>query len=378
MKIVTNLPIARVEGISNTLLPFVRYLNKTQASKISLVGINVVPSDKPLCTFSKKIYENFKLTSVAYKLPSIYDVVRKASNINDVQSSYGVLIDECKKILESEKPDLILINGTYFVPWCLYLASQVFNIPTILHYHGVLTKETEHWRDPGKEMFQVMEKQFDNKKLYYIFPSELCKRVVEEEVYGHTIDKSYVLPNPVPSHFFEVKSKGSDKKVGIVSRWSRVKNPGFSQKLAKYNKKHGNLFSINIVTDLKNDCKTKTDLSPLVKFRKPMANEQLSGFYNEMGIILSPSHFETYGNVPQEAIAANTPALVSSNMGVAETFKKIGLQDWVVDFSSTRNIYKKIREISKEEVDPKARRLLKEEYSTGKIHQKMLRILSST
>jgi len=56
-----------------------------------------------------------------------------------------------------------------------------------------------------------------------------------------------------------------------------------------------------------------------------MPQRELSYFVkNKVDVIISPSKFETFGNVPLETILfsnGKTPALISENMGVAEVYK---------------------------------------------------------
>jgi glycosyltransferase involved in cell wall biosynthesis len=96
-----------------------------------------------------------------------------------------------------------------------------------------------------------------------------------------------------------------------------------------------------------------------------------------MGIVISPSHFETYGNVAKEALATGTPAIVSPNMGVSETFNKLGLNDWVVDFNSVKSVYNKIENIIGEPVSEKTREKMKKLYIPPKIFSEIVSILNN-
>ena len=93
-----------------------------------------------------------------------------------------------------------------------------------------------------------------------------------------------------------------------------------------------------------------------------------------MGMVLCPSHFETYGNVPQEAVASGTPAFVSSNMGVSETFRKVGLDNLIIDFHSVKAVYDKVKQMSTSRIENITREEIKQEVSTDSIHTKLLSI----
>lgn len=374
MKILTNIRFNRVAGIAQSLSSFINFVESKKNSKIKIVGVDVSGAVGP-----KRFSEgSFSLISSKPESPSIVDTIKSSSHIADIQKNYEQVIEAYRNAIIQESPDVILINGTYYLPWCLLQASKEFSIPTILHYHGSITKETEHWKQEAhRRLFREMERQFDLPNLFYIFPSNLTKAVVETDVFRHPIDKFSVLPNPVPSHFFTKKPRGKRKRIGIVGRWTRIKNPNFIGRLARYNDKHGSEYDLNIVSDLQNNSNPHKQLARYATFKRPMNNERLSQFYSSMGIVISPSYFETYGNVAKEALASGVPALVSSQMGVAETFRELGLDDWITDFRSVRNVYSKIREVSGQEVPDSVRSLLQEKHGSNYIHSKMLNILKS-
>lgn len=377
MKILTNVQTNPLGGIGQTFSNFVNYVESNSKKKVKIVGVEIC-GEPNACEggIYKEDKKNFELLKVNKKCKVFADVLKDSESVEDIKNSYQELIDTYKEVIKKEKPDVILVNGTYFVPWCLFMAgSNKNNQSMVLHYHGILTKETEHMDEKPRKLVNEMEKTFDNDRLFYVFPSELAKETVENEVFGHKICQGAVLPNPVPEHFFDIKKGGSAKNVGLVSRWSNIKNPNFVKKLVRYNHKRGDLFRINVVTDTKKAKNDVGDLYNFVKLIKPMNNQRLAKFYGNMGVVLSPSFFETYGNVAQEAVACGTPALVSSNMGVAETFKKLGLKDWVVDFRSTAQVYKKVGEINRQEVSGKVRDRMKQVFTPDKINGKLLNIL---
>jgi glycosyltransferase involved in cell wall biosynthesis len=222
-----------------------------------------------------------------------------------------------------------------------------------------------------------MERSFDKKNIFYIFPSKITKSVVEKEVFMHKIRKSIIIPNPVSDHFFHEEKKIENKNIGIVSRWAGVKNVRFCEELAQYNRKNGDKFIVNIITDLDKNGKLYKKLSKIVKFHKPKNNKRLASFYRNMGVVISPSHFETYGNVAKESIASGTPAMVNINMGVSETFNDLGLQDWVIDFGSVKVVYDKIDSVMGQTVNCDIKEKMKELYTPNKIFNQIISVLNS-
>ena len=317
MKILTNVRNSKVSGISQTLNSFLNFIENRKKKNTKIVGVDI--SEGRLGRTKTKEGQ-FSLISSALDIPQIGKAVFDSQNLEDLRHIYRGAIEQYKIAIKEEKPDIVLINGTYYLPWCLYLASKEVGATTVLHYHGSISKETEHWLEKPRKIFQEMEKSFDSKDLFYIFPSELTKQVVENEVFGHSVKKCSILPNAVPLHFFEQKVNRCKKNIGIICRWAKVKNIDFFNELAKYNRKKGGQYIINVITDLKKNAKRGRAVGGMVKFRRPVDSNEMGKFYSKMGMVLSPSVFETYGNVPQEAIASGVPALVSSNMGVAGIF----------------------------------------------------------
>jgi glycosyltransferase involved in cell wall biosynthesis len=95
-----------------------------------------------------------------------------------------------------------------------------------------------------------------------------------------------------------------------------------------------------------------------------------------MGVVISPSHFETYGNVAKESIASGTPAMVSLNMGVSETFDNLGLNDWVINFDSVKSVYDKIENVMGETVHKDVKAKMKELYTPHIIFSQITSILT--
>jgi len=380
IKILTNIRFAQTAGIAQVVFAFMKFIAVGKSKNIEIVAVNIINSKKE--TYRKVTKQNTSTISVGIKVPKIAKVIDKAKTLSYVEKKYEKIIQSYQKAIQKEKPNVVLINGTYFMPWCLLVASEREGIPAVLHYHGVLAKETQTWKKHQRKIFLEMERRFDKENIFYIFPSEITKNIVENEVFCHKVKRYSVLPNPVLDHFFANPIGYSDKietkNIGIVSRWTRVKNVHFCEKLAKYNHKKGGKFSINIITDLDTKKRNYKNLAKIVKFHKPTKNnKKLASFYRNMGVVISPSHFETYGNVAKEALASGTPAIVNSNMGVSETFNKLGLADWIIDFKSVKLVYNKIENIIGGKVSNEVRKEIKDNYKPCKIFNEIVSILGN-
>ena len=376
MKILTNIQSVQVGGITQALASFKEFLSNQNDQKVEIIGIDVLRKYTKGSSLlsSRKVTGPFTIITQELECEKIQPLLETLTSLKEVQKKYQHIVEYYRKVISEEKPDLIVINGTYFIPWCLYLAARETRVPLILHYHGILTKETETWTPHARKIMKEMEQTFDNKRLYYIFPSLLSKKVVEEEVFGHSIAQSAILPNSIQDHYFDISTKGSARNIGVVGRWSPVKNPEFIKKFVKYNEKMGGYFNITIVTDTSLMKEKDKKASQFAKVLSPMDATKLAKFYGRMGMVLCPSHFETYGNVPQEAVASGTPAFVSSNMGVSETFRKVGLDNLIIDFHSVKAVYDKVKQMSTSRIENITREEIKQEVSTDSIHTKLLSI----
>lgn len=380
MKILTNIQTSQLGGIGQTLQNLILYLEKNNPSDIKIVGVEV--TSEPNCSSKGINYHQvsnsvLKMISIGVKTPYFGDLIQKVSNVKEIKETYAELIDAYIDIIKREKPDLILINGTYFVPWSLFQAGSTLKVPMVLHYHGILSKETAHYDASLQKIILEMERTFDNDNLLYVFPSKLAKTTVENEVFGHKISKTAIIPNSIPDHFFNIEKTGLAKNVAFVGRWSAIKNPQFIKKIINFDRKEKGEHSFNIVSDIEKMKKDSMSNLSYIKLYDPMSSRKLAKFYEKMGIIISPSLFETYGNVAQESIASGTPALISSNMGVSETFRDLGLSDYIVNFKSTQDVYNKIINFSGQPISDKVRKKLKRNLTPQVVNKRLLKALRS-
>jgi glycosyltransferase involved in cell wall biosynthesis len=367
-----------VAGIAQYVSGLIQH-NEVSKS-LDIYGIDILRPDEPHLSLPHSIrHTHFKLLRDVVDYPPLGTVNQLSQgDITVLRKSFEGIISAYAKAIRRVKPDIILVNGTYFLPWCLLQAALDYGKASVcVHYHGVLTKEVAHWpNDVDRTLMLKMERGFDREDIFYIFPSKLCKRIVEREVFGHPITRSAILPNPVAPEFFKnAPRKSGNGGIGVVSRWSKIKNIDFVVSVAKRNARSPRPMDINIVSDLQSPADTRP-FSGLMRFKKPMDNAKLARFYGRQGVIVSPSMFETYGNVAQEALATGTPALVSAQMGVSETFRKLGLSDWIVDFNSPARTLKKAKTVSMSRVPRAAIETLRTEYSTEKIFTQYAKILA--
>jgi len=275
------------------------------------------------------------------------NIYRASGSINDLLNHFEPLIEGMRKIILEESADVVLLGGTYYVPWCLLQAARSTAKPVVLCYAGILSKEIAHLPDNIQSVLREMEQDFFDRSIFYIFPSGLTRKTVEC-IFGQKITNFEVVFNGVPEEFLGYRENVNrpEVQVAFIGRFTSVKNPEFLLELAESLKQMGKQMDIRMVTRAEEN-------NPLVKQLRargvvilpPMDTSSLGDFYRKTGVVISPSVFETYGNVPLEAVSSGTPALVSRNMGVSEVFNILGLSDLITDFSDVRAVIEKMEQM---------------------------------
>lgn len=353
MKIATNISISPIGGIARRVKEMQRKMNNGNG-KYQLITIEINPRER-----SVKEYMNTKI----YKVPLPDSVMAKTiyrglNSVEDLLNRFEPTIQEIEKILEKEKVNVILSEGTYYAPWCLYKASRRIGSPLVVLYAGILKYETNHYPEDIKKIMIDMEKEFIDPELMYLFPSNLTKSAVEKE-YGK-LQRAKVVPNGISEEFFQLEPKNDFHGIGFVGRSSKIKNPEYLLRLKDELKRQRMKMNIYMVSDIKRKNNLKKKLSKArIKILSAMGTQSLRDFYRKMSLIISPSFFESFGNVPIESIATGTPALINNNMGVAEIFKKHNLFHYILNFEDMHDVVSKIHEFKNQRVSKEIRESLR-------------------
>ena len=393
MKILTSIHFHKIAGITHYVLSLADYIKATyEKEEVELIGVDITRADggreKSLVNISGE--KNWKLYSISIPFENIGDLAKAAGNLGEFESSMESVILEYEKVIAAEKPDIILLSGTYHLVWCLYIAAVRARAKKIvLHYHGVISREVEKYEERARNIYREMEKSYLDDSVFYIFPSNIAREAAEKEVFGRPLKKCKILPNPVPLYFFKNTSKigelancplpelagRSGINAGFVMRWTHEKNPRFIARLAKFNSSAGGKLNICAVASLNPRSRIYAKLKKDIKFVAPMLNKELARFYRMMDVVICPSHFETYGNIAMEAVACGTPALISPNMGVAEQFRRFGLESFIVGFENTSNVFDKIETAAERRVGRESRAELKRNLGSDVIFKQLLGLL---
>lgn len=380
MKIFTNSQNKPIGGISRMMDTFIETVLKIEPS--ASFHFAVVASEKILDIGEHRISagkqhgfpaDNLFLSSDYYK-----EVVCRASSMEDLRSRLSDLIDFYTEGIEKSKPDIILINGTYYRPWALLQAARRTGIPYAVYVHGSVVKELQESSGRLLSLFKEMEADFYDNNASYLFPSNVALRGTmfsAQESRG----RFHIVYNSLDQSFFTGKSQEGNGRnsIGFVLRWEKVKNTDFILEFIRFNENAVNPYDIEVVSDASAE---SLGLGPFqyAKFLPPKTKEEMIEFYRQTVAILNPSFFETFGYVPAEAAAAGTPAMISALQGISEVFLKCGLERLITDFSNVSAVHEKISDIIQKGISQKEIDRLQGELNPEILSRKILDVLYET
>lgn len=351
MKLAINLTREHVGGITSSNINLINHLYGKDHNFVG-IELNARTYMKGPALFRNFAPEVFDHHIININNLQIADVLKCSHTINDVVRRYGEAINIIREILRQEKPDLLLLSGTYYIPWLMSVAAKREGIPIVLWYSGVLAKEVEHYPKKLRAFFSLIERKLVDQATKIIFPSKICKDVVEEVVTKKKINKGYIIANPVANIFTEpcAVEYSVERRVAAVGRYSKIKN--FDKFFELHNIllgrkwQHTASFVTNHASEIKNLPKT-------IEILPSMNAEGLKKFYISQGLIVCPSTFETFGNVPMEAACLGIPVLVSDKMGCAEVLGKVGLENMVISFEDMDKVADRAQELCGQSILPK-------------------------
>ncbi len=375
MKIAINLTRDAVGGITSSNLNLVNYLYKIDYEFVGLELVSLMYMKGPVLFrhFDPEVFDHHIIN--IHHLP-LMDVLRRSRTLKDAEEAYEKPVKIIRRILKETNPDAVLLSGTYYLPWLISIAAKKEGIPIVLWYSGVLSKETEHYPNKLKGLFLAMEKSVVNNATRIIFPSDLCKETVEDLVVKSKIKNSYVIPNPVAGIFTDPSAVDAsiERRIAAVGRYSRIKNfDKFFElhlELQKRKWRHTASFVTNPNADLKTMPKT-------IELLPSMTPEGLKKFYLSQGLIVCPSTFETFGNVPMEAACLGIPVLVSDRMGCAEVLLKVGLENMVISFDDIGKVADRARELCGQSILPRQLNALKRILDNNFVSEEIRAVLES-
>lgn len=292
-----------------------------------------------------------------------------------LETRWRVLIEETKKVLRDENPDVVLVNGTYFSPWILSKAAQELGIPVVLRYAGVLKREARHRGFFERRRLLSYERWVASNANACIFPSQLCRDVVEREVLGGGAARSIIIPNPVSLEGIRKRSLKKDGRytIAAIGRWTPIKN--FESFVAVHEALLEKMWSHRaiMVTSYRGG---KMRIPETIERKDPMSQTDLRAFYRSIDLLVVPSHFETFCNVAAEALIHGAQVLVSEQVGFSEVLRKAGLGRMVIkSFDDPAVVARAVMRLSKTKLTDRERAVVAHHLDSHRIHQSIISVL---
>jgi len=373
MKIAINLTREKVGGITSSNINLINYLYKNDYEFTGIELVSRVHMEGPALfrSFAPEIFDHHIISINHLPLKNIF---KRSNSLQEVTKAYREPIKIIRKILKENRPDVILLSGTWYLPWIMSIAAKKEKIPIVLWYSGVWTKEMEHHSPKTRKMSLWIEKAITKNASKIIFPSELCKQTVQELVTKRRIRNGHVIPNPMASIFTDpsVVDDSQDRTIAAVGRYSKIKNFNKFFELHEELKKRNWRHTASFVTNPDANLEIMPKSIQLLPSMKP---HELKDFYLKQGLIVCPSTFETFGNVPMEAACLGVPVLVNETMGCAEVLKKVGLANMVISFDDMAKVADRAEQLCDQEILPKQLNALKNILDTNVVSEQIRTII---
>lgn len=369
MKIATNVSRDAFGGITISNLALFDWLENKEDT---LVGFEVVTQRRFL---GPVIFRRYHPDFFRHVIVNGIDIMPKRpwEGFGDLRRKWSVLIDEVKAGLAQERPDVVLINGTYNVSWILAIAAKELGLPVVLRYAGVLSREVSHRGWLTRRRLLVYERQIAEIADAVIYPSTLCREVVEHEVLGHSAAQAEVIPNPATARMPRARRRSGRYTIAAVGRWSAIKN--FQAFISAHNTLLNQHWTHRALM-LTSHWDERFGIPETIERRDPMAPSAMPAFYRSIDLLVVPSHFETFCNVAAEAVLNGTCVLVSEKVGFAEVLRKAGLSRMIIPtFDDPMAVAAAIRKLSRYKLGVRERAKVASLLNPHTVHKAILDVM---
>ena len=371
MKIATNINRDAFGGITISNLALFDWL---EGKDDTIVGIEYTSARHLL---GAGIFSHYATSFFSHHIINAIDIFNRFpwQTTTNIKKKWRVLIETTKKVLKESAPDVVLVNGTYFAPWILAQAANELGIPIVLRYAGVLKREVENKNFFIRRRLLKHERWIAENANAIIFPSTLCRKVVEKEILRQTAKQGIVIPNPVKSSgtLRSKREKRGRYTIAAIGRWTPIKNFGafidLHEELLKEQWPHRAI----MVTSYWDK---RFGISETVLRKDPMSQDELREFYRTVDLLVVPSHFETFCNVAAEALVHGSSILVSENVGFAEVLHRVGLGRMVIrSFDDPQAVAAAVKRLAKTLLTKKERDAVARIVNPRIVHEKIINVI---
>lgn len=345
------------------------------------VGIIQQANDGEM-TIINKAHEQKNKTYYYCSLPEVrYRNFLKLKKPIDPRKWFKDDIDEIRKFMIEQKPDVLFLNGFSVYAWLLLESASQENIPIVIQHAGIARVEFEQYKDlysrAGIIEMIKMEADIVEKATTQIFLNKYSRDTFSKKVKKVPKDQSVIIPLPYAPELLKIKNNkntpSSTFTIGCVARWDRIKNHPALIALAKEIRNQKLPWVIKSVTkipDTKVHARLKENYRKNIEVIAPMERSELIKFYASVDVLVLPSHFDVSPTVVMESAMLNKPTLISKGVGWNTEYKESGLKDLIADFSKEKDVIKKIKNIIKNSPSTEFKEMIKKTHAPKTVFAK--------
>lgn len=272
--------------------------------------------------------ESEPIRTITFGTRSIPADLWRATTSVEVLDSLSPLIDRVAISIASAKCDSVLAADTDLKGLIVVAASRRAGVPVTTFVASVASHDAAFEGHAATRFMPDVERYCLAESDHLIFPSRMAMEECSRS--GVAMPPSTVIYNGIADEFFAASGDRDHSLVGAVMRLKAIKNPAALGRIARALNARG--VRVELVAD--GGHARPATLRAIDGVRLvPATTDTLSlaRFYRRCRAVMCPSHFEASGNVPMEALASGTPAVVTRRMGISEIFPELGLAHLVVD-----------------------------------------------
>jgi len=281
------------------------------------------------------------------------DFLRDASVARIAPADFEKDISRIGSIIAAARPDLLFLNGFSLDAWTYAAAAFRAKLPVVIQHAGILTKEFEMYRDwfsPAAYAFaKEAEGDVAERAAANIFLNEFSRDAFVRLVEPESLANPVVIPLPQAAWPREaVKTpQGTERTLGIVARWDRIKNHEAVLALAEELQRRAlpwRIRSVTAIPETQSQAGLKRKYRSLIDVVPPMDRDDLRAFYASLDALILPSHFDVSPTVVMEGVALGKPTLISPHVGWVSEYEACGMGRWIADFSDPSEVIARLEE----------------------------------
>ena len=332
--------------------------------------------------------EYFKL----YFPKKLFKEITLAENFRDPEKILQAPIKKIISLILREKPDVVFLNGFGVFNWILLCAAKKTDTPVVIQHAGIWTKELRlhkhNYSLVGRKIMEQMEKEST-----FFSSAEVFLNTWSRDYYRKNVangENSEVIPLPFDFNSFKKNINSRHKsvftgangkvRIGTIARWDDIKNHKALlalSRMAKRKKLPWHFYAVTKIPDAPSFEKKRRAYEKNITVIPSLNRTGVSDFCKSMDLLILPSIFDVSPTVVLEAIATNTPVVISQNVGYVHEFVKHGAKNWVINFKNTSKSLTGIKKIIKKPMPETLQRWIVLNHDSKKVFSSYLDLFNS-